>query len=143
MVSTLGQLHQVRPDLRCHYSNSAFPAATFNFGPQTVLRNHRDTGNAPGTWCSITALGNYDSTKGGHLILFDLGLVIEFPPGSTILIPLGSLHHGNTPVQEGEDRYSLVQYCPGGLLRHVAYGFRLESNLSILEKQYFLGTSKE
>lgn len=36
--------------------------------------------------CAITTLSDYDPKAGGHLVLWDLKLVIEFPPGSTILI---------------------------------------------------------
>jgi hypothetical protein len=62
-------------------------AMTFNFGPQTVTFDHRDSGNLAFGWCAITAFGNFDPTCGGHLVLWDMKLVIEFPPGSTILIP--------------------------------------------------------
>lgn len=74
--------------------------------------------------CPVHSLGRFDYTKGGHLILWDLKLVIEFPPGSTILLPLSTLRHGNTTIQEGEERMSFTQYCAGGLIRWVKYGFR-------------------
>lgn len=64
-------------------------------------------------WCAITALGNYDYTKGGHLILWDLGLVIEFPPGSTILIPSACVKHSNVSIGDDETRFSIVQYAAG------------------------------
>ena len=48
---------------------------------------HTDPGNLLFGWCAITTLGNFDPTLGGHLVLWDLKLVIEFPLGSTILIP--------------------------------------------------------
>ncbi|KAF8438809.1 hypothetical protein L210DRAFT_3403476, partial [Boletus edulis BED1] len=41
--------------------------------------------------CAIFACGSYDPTLGGHLMLFDHNIVIEFLPGSTILIPFGIL----------------------------------------------------
>ena len=63
-----------------NFENSVFAACTFNFGPQTVCHRHRDHANLPFGWCAITALGNYDYKKGSHLVLWDLGLVIEFPP---------------------------------------------------------------
>jgi hypothetical protein len=66
---------------------SVFAAATFNFGPATVTFPHTDTLNLVWGWCAITALGAFDPQRGGHLVLWDLCLVIQFPPGSTILIP--------------------------------------------------------
>jgi hypothetical protein len=87
--------------------------------------DHTDFNNVAYGLCGITALGNFDPTLGGHLVLFDLGLVIEFPPGSTVLIPSSVLRHGNTPVVgEGVQRMSFTQYCAGGLFRWVDYGFQ-------------------
>jgi len=81
-----------------------------------------DQGNLSFGWCSITALGQFDPCRGGHLILWDLGLVIDFPPGSTILIPSALVQHSNTVIQPGEKRYSLTHYAAGGLFRYVKNG---------------------
>lgn len=67
--------------------------------------------------------------------MWDLGLVIEFPPGATILIPSASIRHSNIGIQEGESRYSFTQYAAGGLFRWVDHGFQKE-------KQYNRGWSK-
>lgn len=106
------------------FKNSIFPACTFNAGPHSVCLEHVDSGNVAGGVCPITSSGNYDPKRGGHLILFDWKIYIEFPPCSTIIIPSSSLAHGNTPVQLGETRISFTQYCAGGLIRWVEYGFR-------------------
>jgi len=66
---------------------------------------------------------------GGHLILFGLKLVIQFPSGSTALIPSGCIAHGNTPIHTGETRMSIAQYASGGLFRWVSYGFRSAKSL--------------
>jgi hypothetical protein len=87
------------PPLHRNWPNTPWAAATFNFGPNTVCATHADSGNYFPSWCSITALGDYDSTKGGHLVLWELGLVIKFPPGSTILIPFSVIHHSNIRIQ--------------------------------------------
>jgi len=34
--------------------------------------------------------------------------------------------HSNTPIQDGETRYSFTQYCAGGLFRFIANGFRTD-----------------
>jgi len=59
-----------------------------------------DFGNLPYGWCAITSLGPFDPKRGGHLVLWDLQLVIEFPPGSTILIPSAVLQHSNIPIHQ-------------------------------------------
>jgi hypothetical protein len=56
--------------------------------------------------------------------LWDLQLVIEFPPGSTILIPSATFRHSNTAIQPGEKRYSFTQYTAGSLFRWVDHGFQ-------------------
>jgi len=111
------------------FSNSIFPAASFNCGPQTVSLDHTDYNNLSHGLCALTALGKYDHTLGGHLILFGLKLVAQFPSGSTALIPSGCMDHGNTPIREGETRLSIAQYAAGGLFRWVAYGFRSAKSL--------------
>ena len=58
------------------------------------------------------------------MILQQLGIVVEFPPGSTILLPSAVVTHGNTPIGKHETRSSLVHYTAGGLFRWVEYGFR-------------------
>ena len=100
----------------------AFPCCSFNLGEQTTTFPHTDMENLAQGWCSITSVGKYDPTRGGHLVLWDFGLVIEFPPGSTILIPSALLIHSNTSIQLGELRYSIVQYAAGGLFRWVENG---------------------
>ena len=72
----------------------------------------------------VTALGDFDPTVGGHLVLWDLKLGIEFPPGSTILLPSAIFRHSNLPIGKGQVRYSLTQYSAGGLFRWAACGFR-------------------
>lgn len=81
--------------------------------------------------CAIHALGRYDYKKGGHLILWDWKVVIEFLPGTTILIPSAAVAHGNTPLAdpENEERKSFTQYVPGGIVRWWSYGYRTEEQV--------------
>jgi hypothetical protein len=60
---------------------------------------------------------------GGHLVLWDFGLVIEFPP-----IPSAFLRHSNTSVCEGESQYSIIQYAAGGLFCWMYHGFKTEDD---------------
>ncbi|KAK0211420.1 hypothetical protein IW262DRAFT_1280916 [Armillaria fumosa] len=101
-------------NLILNFANSIFSACTFNFGLKTVTVKHTDSGNLPFGWCAITVLGQFK--KGSHLILWDLKLVIEFPSGSTILIPSAMLWHLNMTVGCGKMRYSFMQYMAGGVI---------------------------
>jgi hypothetical protein len=77
----------------------------------------------------VTSLGDFDHKKGAHLYMKQLDLIVEFPPNATILIPSGFVDHGNTPIQKGESRYSIMQFAAGGLFRWVAYGFQTVRSL--------------
>ena len=85
--------------------------------------------NCPFGWCSVQALGNYNYKTGGHLILWELKLIVEFPPGSLILLPSATITHSNVAVDEGETRVSFTQFAAGGLFRYVDYGFRTQAQL--------------
>ncbi|KAJ7934639.1 hypothetical protein B0H13DRAFT_1591385, partial [Mycena leptocephala] len=105
---------------------SIFAACTFNFGPRAITCPHLDFGNLAWGWCAITALGWFDPDRGGHLILWDLKLIIRFPPGSTILIPSAIIRHSNIPVQAHEKCFSCIQHTAGGLFRWIRNGFKMD-----------------
>ncbi|KAN0113573.1 hypothetical protein V8E52_007637, partial [Russula decolorans] len=56
---------------------------SFNLGQQTTSFPHLDEKNLAQSWCSKTLLGDFSPNLGGHLVLWDFGLVIRFPAGST------------------------------------------------------------
>ncbi|KAF9009122.1 hypothetical protein BDZ89DRAFT_965011 [Hymenopellis radicata] len=97
-----------------------------NHAHQGVTWPHTDQGNLAWAWCAVTALGDFDPVFGGHLILWDLGLVIRFPPGATILLPSALLTHSNVAVREGEERDSVVHFTAGGLFRYVNNGCKTD-----------------
>lgn len=121
------------------FKRSVFTAATFNLGPRCFCKGHCDSMNVPQGWCMVCCFGKFDPTKGGHLVLEEFNLVVEFPPGSVVLIPSSVVRHGNTPIGEGETRSSFTQYVSGHLLRFVLHGFRKESRLSKREHAQFYG----
>lgn len=123
-VEVLGRLFEQDRTLKWNFNNSIFPAATINFGPQSVCYDHLDSANRAVGWCDIFAMGDYDCQKGGHLVLFDIKTYIVFPPGSHILIPSAIMRHGNTPISSGETRLGFTQYAAGGLFRWVDNGFK-------------------
>jgi hypothetical protein len=128
----LGRLLKKDSSLRRPF-RSIFPTATYNMGPQTVCVPHMDCANLPFGYCAITALGNYDPEKGGHLVIWECKLILEFPPGSTILIPSAILTHFNLPIAEHEVRYSFTQYAAGSLFRWVDNNFKTaEKHLATL-----------
>ncbi|KAF8195980.1 hypothetical protein K438DRAFT_1968446 [Mycena galopus ATCC 62051] len=71
--TTMNKLSGWNPQLWLNFptTTSVFAAVTFNFGPRTVTYPHLDFANLAWGWCAITALGNFDPDKGGHLILWD------------------------------------------------------------------------
>ena len=125
----LDALHQNDFSLHRTFPSSIFSATTYNFGPRTVCFRHKDFANLAFGFCSVTALGNFDPTKGGHLVLWELGLVIEFPPGSTILLTSALISHSNTTIAANETRYSVAQYSAGALFRWVDNGFQRSQDL--------------
>ncbi|KAJ7771429.1 hypothetical protein B0H14DRAFT_2402191, partial [Mycena olivaceomarginata] len=106
------------------FARSPFTAVTANLGPVSVSPPHTDAGNKADGMCLIGALGNFDPSQGGHLVCWDYDLIIRFPPGCNILIPSAVVTHSNTPIQDGEERFSLIQYSAGGLFRWVDNGFK-------------------
>ncbi|KAJ2968067.1 hypothetical protein NUW54_g13326 [Trametes sanguinea] len=121
---SMNTLYSHDPLLRPNFPNNVFAAATFNLGPRTISYTHLDHLNLPWGWCAITAIGRFDPVCGGHMVLHDLRMVIEFPPGSTILIPSAILRHSNTNISADELRYSFTQYSAGGLFRWIEHGFK-------------------
>ncbi|KAI0661953.1 hypothetical protein C8Q70DRAFT_909955, partial [Cubamyces menziesii] len=122
MQNRLGTLYQADPSLQKNFKNSIYPAASFNFGRETVCYPHTDAANDPCNYCQITALGQYNPRSSAHFVMYDSELIIEFPPGATIFALSAIERHGNTPLEEGETRQSFTQYCAGGLLRWVEAG---------------------
>jgi hypothetical protein len=83
--------------------------------------------------------GNFDPTKGGHMVIYEMGLIIEFPAGTNITLCSASMTHYNLPLGDpaNESRSSFTQYFAGGLDRHIAYGYRLEVDLDMSDRRNF------
>ncbi|PBK75394.1 hypothetical protein ARMSODRAFT_1049561, partial [Armillaria solidipes] len=76
---------------------------------------HQDCLNCPFGWCIITALGRFNSNCSGHIILWEMKMVIEFPHASTILIPSVIITHSNVPIANSDLHTSFMQFCSGNL----------------------------
>ncbi|KAF9038820.1 hypothetical protein BDZ89DRAFT_1061223 [Hymenopellis radicata] len=126
--NVLDALLDHHPRLRRCFDHSVFAACTINVG-RVVTYRHHDHLNLVTGMCCITAGGDFDCTRGGHLILWDLKLVIQFPPGSTIMIPSALLEHSNVGISEGETRWSFTQFSAAGLFRWVDNGFQTDGKI--------------
>ncbi|KAJ7722864.1 hypothetical protein B0H14DRAFT_3098397 [Mycena olivaceomarginata] len=104
------KLAKAFPHLRRPFPKSVFSCAAFNFGTNVWTFKHRDVCNLPFGW--------------GHLVLWDLKLVVEFPAGALILLPSATIAHSNIPVQEAMSAISFTQFTAGGLFRFVDAGLR-------------------
>ncbi|KAJ7821545.1 hypothetical protein B0H14DRAFT_2371257, partial [Mycena olivaceomarginata] len=116
-------LLQKNPRLHRTWVRSPFAAVTFNLGPVSVSPPHVDGGNKADGMCLVGALGDFNPDHGGHLVCWDYDLIICFPPGCSIPIPSAVVTHSNTPIQDGEERFSLIQYSAGGLFCWIANSF--------------------
>ncbi|KAJ7062988.1 hypothetical protein B0H15DRAFT_794753 [Mycena belliarum] len=112
---------------------SVFSAATFELGgphsrthPSGTPYRHQAAG-----WSILTALGSYSSMRGGHIILWDLGLVVSFPVGSSILIPTGLVRYSFVTVRPNERRYSLLQWAGSGIPRWFRNGKRSDVEFAV------------
>ncbi|KAF7366118.1 hypothetical protein MVEN_00488600 [Mycena venus] len=105
-------LRKKNPYLCSAFHRSPFAAVTANLSPVSVSPPHLDGANKTDGMCLVDTLGDFDPDLGRHLVLWDYGLIICFPPGRSTLIPSAVVTHSNTPIQDDEERFSLVQYWP-------------------------------
>ncbi|KAJ7719392.1 hypothetical protein B0H16DRAFT_1336722, partial [Mycena metata] len=90
-----------------------FSAATFHLGPKIYRAMEHDLAWG---WTAITALGDYHPGQGGHIILWDLNLVVHFPPGATILLPRALVRYSFVKIRPDETRYTLIQFTPAPII---------------------------
>ena len=98
-------------------------------GPGTTPQRNSTALNHPFGWSATQALGQFDPTKGGQLVFWELHLVVQFPPGALVLHPARMITITTTPVNEGETRTSITQYMPASLLQYVESAFRSAKEL--------------
>ncbi|KAK7433791.1 hypothetical protein VKT23_020560 [Stygiomarasmius scandens] len=123
------------PNFSPNFPSSVFAAATFNLDEQTLTAEHLDYFNFLFGLCSVTALGDFNPTVGAHMILWDLQVVIEFPPGTSMLIPSCWCWHSNSAMTKGGVRHSFVQYSAGGLFRYDNDGMRTWASMNLSERK--------
>ncbi|KAI9574180.1 hypothetical protein HD554DRAFT_2011047, partial [Boletus coccyginus] len=126
----LWKLYCSSPQLQPSYETSIMPVATYNLSPATVCLSHCDFANVSFDICAITVLGWFNFKTSGHLVLRELGLVIEFPLGAMVLIPSAVLIHYNFKISKGKTRYSFTQYVVGSLFCYVENRMRSEQDVT-------------
>ena len=77
-VDNMSALLGEHPHLERAHPESIFAAASLNFG-RAVSFEHTDFGNKANGVCPIWCGGDFDFRKGGHLILRQIKLVVQFP----------------------------------------------------------------
>lgn len=109
-------------DLDINPQLSAFAASTFNAGEAVATVPHLDCINFGAGWCCVTALGDFNPKVEGHLVLWDWGIVVEFPPASSAFLPSAFVTHSNTAIVSGKTRMSFTQYTGAVCFRFVDCG---------------------
>ncbi|KAJ6476960.1 hypothetical protein C8R45DRAFT_833668, partial [Mycena sanguinolenta] len=114
-------LTRLAPQLSRLPSEAPYAALSVNF-EHAFSPPHLNGANSAGGMCEITPFGNFDPDTSTHLVLWDFGYIIRFPPGTSAIIPSAVVTHSNTPLQKGETRFSVIRYTAGALFRWVANG---------------------
>jgi hypothetical protein len=102
--------------LKQNFPRNCYAASQFNF-INSATENHLDFMNGFFLCCTIWNAGNFNPKLGGHLILWSLGIAVEFPPGAAIIVPSASVVHANIPIQAGERRHSATFFTAAGILQ--------------------------
>lgn len=105
-AETLHSVHEDNLLLHLLFDSGIWPALSVNFPPNAYCHVHTNTGNKANGMCPVFLLGDFNATKGSHLWLSNLKLIIEFPPSCLIFIPFTSLCYRNIPVTKNEVRTS-------------------------------------
>jgi hypothetical protein len=87
---------------------------------------------------AVTSLGTYDHRKGGHMMFPDDDVMMEMPPGMTVLFPAGTKSYNFAAVRKHKQQYLFHQFCSAGVLRWVEKGGRsdkLFDDEAVLEDQ--------
>ena len=107
----LDRLWEVHPELSLPlFPRSIMPTTASNLGRRVTTKIHVDSMNC----------------QGGHLILWELGLVLEFPSGACICLSSAIIAHSNIPTHEGDLRMSFTQYCSGKIFCYIENDFRTD-----------------
>ncbi|KAJ3739108.1 hypothetical protein DFH05DRAFT_1407988 [Lentinula detonsa] len=132
--NVLSDLCLSNPHLRRNWPDCCFAASSLNF-EHAVTTRHRDFRNLLFGECAVWNGGLFDYKKGGHLIVWDLKLVVEFPPGCTAFLPSAMFAHSNTSISTNEKCHSMTFFSASGL-------FRWRHNNYMSDKDFMAGAPR-
>ncbi|KAK7033758.1 hypothetical protein R3P38DRAFT_2519643, partial [Favolaschia claudopus] len=121
LESQKSEFRFVKPDAQYPCPASIFSAVTVELGGphcQTDWRGDLPP-YQPDSWAILTAIGDYRYTQGGHVIFWEFGIVVQFPPGACILLPPGLVHYSFVEVPDHHKRYSVIQWAGSGIDRYL------------------------
>ncbi|KAJ7913298.1 hypothetical protein B0H13DRAFT_1557393, partial [Mycena leptocephala] len=126
MIDTL-LAHDPRLHLPFHFPNAngppqptAFSRVDYQFSTKGFV--HREGPAYIPSMSALTSLGHYDPTMEGELILWTEKKVINFPVGTTFLMPKW-LPYSFTSVESPRSQMILSQTCENALCEYVANRF--------------------
>ncbi|KAJ3980561.1 hypothetical protein F5890DRAFT_1419370 [Lentinula detonsa] len=133
-TNVLSDLCQDNPSLQRNWQDCCFASSSLNFSHAVTTRHH-DAHNLLFGECAVWNGGSFDYKKGGHLVIWDLKLVIEFPPGCIAFLPSAMFAHSNTSISKQDKRHSMTFFSASGL-------FRWRHNNYMSDKDFMAGASR-
>ena len=79
-----------------------FQSFTFNVGDQLICLPHKDGENLAHGLCLALPIGEFNHTRGGHIIFHKLKMYIELPSGGFVLFPSSIITHENIGISKTE-----------------------------------------
>lgn len=89
--TNVAHLYNHHPSLNRNFKNSIYTGTTVNLGPDTCCCGHCDNHNSVKVRCGVMSMGPFNYKLGGHMVLEDFKIIIDFPPVWTCLIPSASV----------------------------------------------------
>ncbi|KAG6915875.1 hypothetical protein DXG01_009452 [Tephrocybe rancida] len=113
---TTARMNSTRWNAPINFQGSTYPAVRFNVGPQTsTVQPYMDCQQECRGLSAMTPIGNYNYKLGGHIVFYELKLIVEVVPGTTLFVPTGLLSYGTMDIQESEERMTITQCFGPGL----------------------------
>ncbi|KAG6905214.1 hypothetical protein DXG01_004142 [Tephrocybe rancida] len=144
---TATRMYSTHWNIPNNFHGTVYPAVRFNVRPQTstvqpYMDRQRERRGPP----AVTPIGNYNYKLSGHIVFYELKLIIEVPPGTTLFVPTRLLSYGTTNIQEGEERMTITQCFGPGLAETVFARFhglpKSWDGLSLFSKYFELDADR-
>ncbi|KAJ3804565.1 hypothetical protein F5876DRAFT_53212 [Lentinula aff. lateritia] len=122
LTNLLEKILADNPRIKKMFNSCCYSTCHFNLH-SACTDNHEDNFNILFAMCCAFCVGNFDHTRGGHIIAWDLGVVTEFPPGTAVCLPSAWVTHANIPIASHEHRSSITFFTSSGLARWYQNGY--------------------